>query len=131
MKAELNQHNRIKRDENYEVLNSIKNRISQKIQAEFDAEIKDIKSENEKYWEEEKVFKEEARQILLKITPQTKLKVSTQVGRGSKIIQTYEGNLERKFEWRDGTFNFISPNNYDGKPFTIGFSCLQSIEIIN
>ena len=129
-KVELHQDIRIKRDENYEVLRSIEERISAQIRAEFQAEVSDMKTENDNFHKQDKEFREQAKELLKTITPQTLLKVKTQVGRGSTVIQEYEGRIERNFKYNDGTFNFISPDKYDGKPFTIGFSCLQSIEVI-
>ena len=40
------------------------------------------------------------------------------------------GHIERNFMHGDGCFNFITPDKLDGRPFTIGFSCLFSIEIV-
>ena len=130
MKVALNKDVRIKRDENYEVLRSIEQKISDRIRAEFANEISDIKAENEKFHTEDKSFREQAKELLKTITTETLLKVKTQVGKGSTIIQEYTGHIERNFKYNDGTFNFVSPDKYDGKPFTIGFSCLLSIEVL-
>lgn len=130
-KVELHQDIRIKRDENYQVLKTIEDRISAKIRAEFESEVSAIRAENDTFHKKDNEFREEARELLKTITPQTLLKVRTQVGIGSKVIQEYEGHIEKNIKYNDGTFNFISPDIHDGKPFTIGFSCLQSIEIID
>lgn len=130
MKAELSKDVRIKRDLNYEVLRSIESRISAQIRAEFESEVSAIRGENEKFHKEDKDFREQAKEILRKITPETLVKVKTQVGKGSEVVQRYTGHIERDFKYSDGTFNFISPGKYDGKPFTIGFSCLLSIEVL-
>ena len=129
-KVELHQDIRIKRDENYEVLRSIEQRISERIRSEFQAEVSDMKAENENFHKQDKEFVEQAKELLKTITPETLLRVKTQVGRGSTIIQEYEGHIQRNFKYNDGSFNFISPGKYDGRPFTIGFSCLLSIEVI-
>lgn len=130
-KVELNKDIRIKRDENYQVLKNIEDRISAKIRAEFESEVSAIRAENDTLYQKDNEFREEARELLKTITPQTLLKVRTQVGVCSKVIQEYKGHIEKNIKYNDGHFNFISPDKHDGKPFTIGFSCLQSIEIID
>lgn len=131
MKVEISKNARIKRDENYEVLRSLEQEISNRIRAEFANEVQGIKKENENYHEMEKSFREQAKELLKNVTPETLLRVKTQVGHNSTIINEYTGHIERKFNWyKDGTFDFISPDKYEGKPFTIGLSCLLSIEIL-
>lgn len=129
-KIELHKDNRIKRIENYVVLKSIENKISEKIRKEFEGETLDIRLENDTLFKQEKEFINQAKEFLTKITPQTSLRVKTQVGKDSDVIQQYEGHIEKTFRMYDSTLNFICKDFLDGKPFTIGFSCLQSIEII-
>jgi len=130
MKAELSKDVRIRRNLNYDVLHSIERRISNQIRAEFESEISDIKGENEKFYKEERDFMEQTKKILRKISPQTLVRVRTQVGKNSEVIQEYIGHIQREFKYNDGTFNFISTGEYDDKPFTIGFSCLLSFEVL-
>lgn len=130
MKVELSKSVRIKKDENYEALQSIEREISNRIKAEYQNEVSALKSENERLHTEDKAFREQAKKFLRNVTPATLLKVQTQVGRGSTIIQEYTGYIEKPFGYSDGTFNFCSPDNYDGRPFTIGLSCLLSIETV-
>ena len=127
-KVELSEHIRIKRDENYEVLRTLKETISQKIRAEFESETKGVSDENESFHKQDKEFREKASELLKTLNTQTKLKVKTQVGRGSTLIHEYEGYLRRKYT--DGVFDFIDESKYDGKPFSIGLSCLLSIEVV-
>ncbi len=129
-RAELSKNIRIKRDENYEILRLIEQRVSDRIRAEFANEISDIQLENKKNLEEEKLFREQAKEILKTATTETLLKVETQVGKGSTVIQEYTGRIDKQFKYNDGTFNFICSDKYEGKPFTIGFSCLLSIEVL-
>lgn len=130
-KAELNKDNRIKRDENHEVLNTIEAAIAKRIRAEYSEEIKALRDENENCYAEEKVFRSNVQELLKSVDITTKLKVVTQVGKGSTILNTYVGHLEKKPEFYPTSFNFISPDrDNELRPFTIGFSCLQSIEII-
>ncbi len=92
-----------------------------------------FKKENAELYAAELAFREEAKKILLSCTPTvsgTILRVSTQTGRRSSIVRKYIGNLEYKFGYSDSTFNFVDRKYNDGKPFTIGFSCLLSIEIV-
>jgi hypothetical protein len=130
MKAELNAGNRIKRLENYEAMEAIRIEISKRIQLEYSKELKAYTDENEKLYVDEKSFFKEVQIILNSVDVSTKLKVVTQVGKGSTVLNTYEGHIEKKIGYRDTYFNFCCEERYDGKPFTIGFSCLVSIEIL-
>lgn len=133
-KAELNKDNRIKRSENHHVMESISNTISAKIKKEYEEEVSAYHEENEKYYKDEKEFFIHVNEVLKKVIPkETKVKVITQVGPGSTILDQYVGTIEKldKYgyvKW----FNFISEDrDNDMKPFTIGLSCLQSIEILD
>lgn len=131
MKAELNKDNRIKRMENYEAMDSIRKEIAARIQLELGKELSAYTEENEKSVKEEKEFYKEVSKILRDSDVGTRLKVVTQVGKGSTILNEYVGNLAYKPEYSATHFNFISEQrDNDGKPFTIGFSCLQSIEVL-
>lgn len=130
MKAELNKDNRIKRSENSEVIDAIRLEISKRIQKEFAKELKVYNDENEKFYADEKAFFKEVETILKSVDVTTKLRVVTQVGKGSTMLNAHEGHIEKKLGYGDTHFNFCCEERYDGKPFTIGFSCLQSIEIL-
>jgi len=130
MKAEQSKYTRIKINENYEVLRSIEQEISNRIKLEFASEIQGLKAENDLLYKEEKAFIDQAKEILKRANTTTLLKVKTQTGKNSELIREYTGTIQSEFNCYDSIFNFISPNNYDGKPFSIGFSCLLSIEII-
>ncbi len=132
MKAELNKDNRIKCSENYENLRAIEQEISARIRSEYTDETLALRNECDKYVKEEKAFYEEVKNVLLKCDITTKLKVVTQTGKNSTVLNTYVGTLEKNFDrWGGNWFNFISSDrNNDCRPFTIGFSCLQSIEVL-
>jgi len=130
MKAELNKDIRIKRLENYEAMEAIRTEISKRIQKEFAKELKAYNDENEKSYTDEKAFFKEVETILKSVDVNTKLRVVTQVGKGSTVLNAYEGHIEKKLGYGDTHFNFCCETKFDGKPFTIGFSCLQSIEIL-
>ena len=130
-KLELNKGNKPKIYENYDLLKAIERKISEKIRSEFSSEISAIREENELLLLEERTFSENVRDLLLTIDTSTQLKVVTQIGVNGSVLNEYNGKLQRKYKYGDGYFNFISEDrNNDNKPFTIGFSCLQSIEII-
>jgi formylmethanofuran dehydrogenase subunit E-like metal-binding protein len=131
-KVELNKDNRIKRYENHETMDKIRQQIAHRINTEFTSECSNLLLENTRNYDLEKQFIKDARELLLTINTDTLLKVTTQVGKNAEILHTYTGHLEKDFSYRSlGTFNFISVDrDNDNKPFTIGFSCLQSIEII-
>ena len=129
MKTELSKFNRIKRDENYKLINSINTTIKQRIESENNYELQILREENSNLVADEKEFYKEVANLLNSITTKDLVKVVTQVGEGSKILNEYVGHIQHNY--KDGSvFNFISESR-DNKPFTIGFSCLQSIEIIN
>lgn len=131
MKAELNEFTRTKKYQNYEVIQSINDTIAERIKAEYNAELTALKEENETLRKEEKAFEEEARKVLMAITPQTKIRIKTQVGKNGTIVNTYEGHIEYKLGYGFGVFNMVCATRYDGKPFTIGMSCLVSIEVLD
>jgi hypothetical protein len=129
MKASLSKDVRIKKDENYSLLTDIQREIQARVQAEYQSQTKALHVENDGFRELEKAFIEQAKYILVKLIPQhTPIKVTVQVGKGSTILRDHEGTIQKPFYMSDGYFNMIDPTYNDGKPFTIGFSCLQSIE---
>jgi len=131
MKAELNKDNRIKRSENYEAMEAIRTEIAKRIQLEYAKELKAYSDEIEKSVEDQRDFYKDVTNILNNVTTETNLRVVTQVGHNSTVLNTYEGHIEKKISYGQSHFNFISEQRDNGgKPFTIGFSCLQSIEII-
>jgi hypothetical protein len=133
MKASLNKDNRIKRDENYAQLKSIRNTITTRINLEYNSELKSLGLENEKLLKSEYEFYDSVWEILNSITKETKVKVGTQVGPGSSILNEYIGTVDNiPLVWNGQKyFDFISKDrDNDEKPFTIGFSCLRSIEVI-
>lgn len=133
MKAFLNKDNRIKRDENFAQLKSIRSTIANRINMEYNSELKSIGLENEYLLKEEYAFYDSVWEILNAINKETKLKVSTQVGSGSLILHEYIGTVANlPLVWSGQKyFDFISKDrDNDERPFTIGFSCLRAIEVI-
>lgn len=132
MKIQLSKNVRIKRDYNYKLLaakTASKYKMSNRVN---DSELSALRDENSNLHMEDKAFREEAKKLLRTITPDTPLKVKTQIGKDSTIIHEYNGHIEKKFGYNDGHFNFISPDrDNECKPFTIGLSCLLSIEVID
>lgn len=126
----LDQFNRIKRMENHEAAEKIRITISNRINKEYNQETRALRDENENLYAEEKVFNKQVQELLNGITPATPLRVITQVGPGDKIFNTYTGHLQKDPGFMPTYFNFVSPER-NNKPFTIGFSCLQSIEILD
>lgn len=129
-KVVLNKDVRIKRDENYFVLDSIRKVISNRINAEYLSETSALQKEVRESHDQESKFIEDVRLFLKGVNELTPLKISVQVGPGSTIIHQYTGFLEKKVGFGDKWFNFTSKErDNECKPFTVGFSCLQSIEI--
>lgn len=129
-KAELNKDVRIKCIENYEEMENIRKKISARIQKEYADEIKAYNEENERFYAEEKVFYKEVEAILKSLDLNAKLRVVTQVGKGSTVLNTYEGHIDKHLGYGNTHFEFCSEQKNGGRPFTIGFSCLQSIEVL-
>lgn len=127
-KVSMSKDNRIKLRQNYEALDSIKREITKRVEQEYSVELKALEEENKYFRDEEVRLKKDAKDFLLSVNAKTKLKVCVQVGEGGRIINEYVGTLQRDFTRYDTYFNFIDPTYLDGKPFTIGFSCLLSIE---
>ena len=116
--------------ENHESMEKIRKDIAARINKEFNAETRALREENERSYDEEKEFVKQVQELLKSITPATPLRVVTQVGPGSTILNTYTGHIEKDPGFMPKWFNFVSPER-NNKPFTIGFSCLQSIEILD
>jgi hypothetical protein len=129
-KLELPKITRMKRMENYVELAKIEAEISKRIRAEYTDEINALRGENEKLLDEERDFYVSVSSLLKNVDTSTKLKVVTQTGKDSDFFRTYVGHIERRVGVFDKSFDFVSPDAYEGRPFTIGFSCLQSIEIL-
>ena len=130
-KVALIAENRQRYYENHEVLTGIKAKISERVQREFEKEAGDIKAENDRLFSNEKRFSQLAKKMLSSCTTETKLKISTQVGKNGSVVHEYTGTLQRRVTERDGTFNFIDPNAFNGGPFTVGYSCLLSVEVLD
>ncbi len=131
-KVELNKDNRIKRSENYNLLNSIKANISARIHTEFNNEITALRNENDVFLKEEKEFYAQVLDILKNVQPDTLLKIVSQTGIKSNRLTEYTGYLIKTYGTNATVFDFVSNDrDNDMRPFTVGFSCLQSIEILN
>lgn len=130
-KVELNKDVRIKRDENYEVIENIRKVIAWRINAEYRSEIYGIQDEIDGFIKAERQFYQDCKDFFKNVTIADKLKVVVQVGKGSKELFEYTGFLEKPLRFNDTLFNFISKErDNDLKPFTIAFSCLQSVELL-
>ena len=132
MKAILNKDNRIKRDENSEQLQAIEQEIAQRIRAEYKSELLALRTENTDLFSLEKIFRTEAQEILSKLTTHSVVIVKTQTGKGSTRINEYKGSIQKEVTKYETWFNFISKDrDNDERPFTIGLSCLLSIDVIS
>ena len=130
MEARLSREVRIKRDENYIILKNIEDGIRERVRKEYESETKALREENSTLTQTEKEFRKEANDILSFVSSEATLKVETQVGPGSTIVREHIGHLAKPFRPGDGYFDMRAMDYNDGKPFTIGFSCLMSIEVI-
>lgn len=132
MKAELNKEIRIKASINREEMDMIRMKITARINQEYAKELNAYEIENKKFYQEENVFHFKVYELLRCVDTNTKLRIVTQVGKNSSVLNEYIGHLEYEPDLDDTYFNFISEQKgKDERPFTIGFSCLQSIEVID
>jgi len=131
-KVELHKDIRVKRRNNYDQLKDIEQLIAKRIAAEYNMERNALRAENDAFNADEKSFYERVSDLLHSCGVETKFRVVTQTGPLSGTLREYTGVLSKQYvQYRDHSmFDFIDPNFLDGKPFTIGFSCLQSIEVI-
>jgi hypothetical protein len=129
MEAKLNQFVRTKGYENSETMTEIRRRITEEVELILGVETKHLQEENKQLRDEELAFRENAKPII-KHAYETKalVGVKTQVGPKGSIIHEYVGHVEKLYS--SDCFNFVDPNEFDGKPFTIGLSCLLSIKIL-
>jgi len=128
MKVEMSKDVRTTKNANYEILSNIEREIKSRIQDEFLSETTAIRKENENLVAHEKMFYGIADELLCTLQPTDEIKIESQVGPGGSIVNTYVGHLEFPYRKGDKMFNMVSPDKLDGKPFTVGFSCLLSIE---
>jgi hypothetical protein len=128
--VKLDKEIRIRKYLNYSAMDDLRKEITHKVEAEYSEQIKDYKSENVKLLTEEREFMLNARRFLLTCDKKTKLGIMTQVGPGGSVIQYYEGYLEKKMDRNLTAFNFCCPSERGGAPFTVGMSCLMSVEKI-
>ena len=128
MKAGMNKDVRVIRTGNYEILRKIETEIKMRVQNEYLAETDALRKENEDLLTTEKQFYDEAEAVLNSLKYGEQIRVETQVGPGGSIVNTYVGHIESPYRNGRKMFNMISDDKLNGKPFTIGFSCLLSIE---
>jgi hypothetical protein len=131
MEATLNKFVRTKTSQNYEVIDEIRKRIRERIEAEYSEELNALRDENQYFYQKEKVFRDQAKEVVKSAyTHKNRILVKTQVGKNGSIIHEYIGHIEKIYSGGD-CFDMIDTEIHDGKPFTIGLSCLLSIKILN
>lgn len=128
-KAKINSEVRVKKWKNYEQLDMLKDEIKKRIEAEYCSEIKALEVENRLLYAQEVVFKNIAKSVLKNLKPDTQIKVITQTGKNQSVLVEHVGTIEKPYDG-GSYFNMIDDGYNGGKPFTIGFSCLQLIQIL-
>jgi len=109
-------------------LQAIESRISERIRAEFESEISEIKSEKDNLWAIEKQFRADAIGLVKTLVPGDRIRVKTTWGKNDENEQEYIGVFTKKL--LSDCFNMVAENtNYKGE-FTIGSSCLSYIEVL-
>jgi hypothetical protein len=130
MEAKLDKFVRIKGYENSEAMTDIRRRITEEVELRFAEEANVLRDENKAFREEELEFRKAGYEIAeYAYKNKSSVKVATQTGRGGTLIREYVGYVESLYE-SSKCFNFVTKDEYDGKPFTIGMSCLLSIKIL-
>jgi len=126
--AILNPFVRQKYSENFEEIAKIREKIKIEIDEKVAGEIKLYREENDRLIKEEKEFKSLAASVMKDaFNTKSRVIVSSQTGRNGSTIREYRGYITKMYD--DYAFDLSAENYNDGKPFTIGLSCLQSIEI--
>lgn len=130
MEAKLDEFVRTKGYENSEAMTEIRRRITEEVELQFAVEAGHLRDENKAFRELELAFRKEGARIA-KHAFKTKalVGVKTQTGRGGSLIREYVGQVVNLYSDGD-CFDLADPNVYDGKPFTIGSSCLLSIKVL-
>ena len=128
MRIEISKDVRIKIRENFLAIEGIEKRISARIRAEFQPEIDSLRAEAKALHEQDREFGKNAMEFI-KANQVSKKRIVTQTGpNGGDILREHVGHV---VSFDRHTFNFSSPDFLDGKEFTVGYSCLQSIENVD
>jgi hypothetical protein len=126
MKAAIDPTIRQDQDIYYTALQTIKDEIARKINAEYHDQTKALRTSLDELLNEQKAFVVLAKEVLRQIPVGAKIFVITQNGKGSSNIVEHRGTLVSK-NVENGIFNM--KDDPDGKPFTIALNCcLVSIE---
>ena len=128
-KLEIQKDLRVRRREISEQLQTLRSSIEKQYQLES----KKLRNERDKISEAEMQFIDEISQLFKdKVTVGTRIKVTTQVGpNGGTILNTYTGKVTKIYNHSKPCFDLSDSSYMNGKEFTIGSSCIQSIELIN
>ncbi len=131
MKIELSKQNRI----SARTLSNEKQAIINKHMAVANIELNEIRKQMDELYATEREFRQEASNLLKTLKQGDVVNIAVQVGpNGSEIIHRYE-NAEIEsvsvINFSVNTFNVSVKEINEGKPFTIGLSCLLSIEKIS
>lgn len=130
MKTSMSPEVRIMMSEHYNALSNIKQIVENRVRAEFANETSAIRGEIESLLSLERDFKSLVESTLTGIDKTQMIRIETQVGPGSTIVNTYDGYLEKQYLKGTGYFNFICADKNSSKPFTVGLSCLLSVETL-
>lgn len=120
---------------NRRILSNEKQAIIDRHMAAANIELKDIKEQWDKNFNEEVEFCKKVTDILTNVKYKQKANIKTQVGpNGGETINDYpNATIESVsiINYKVNVFNVTHPDAYEGKPFSIGLSCLLSIELID
>ena len=113
-------------------VDQVRKEISLRIQKEYTETVKAFSNEREDLFQEQlnfiKSISEMFRNDIIKVG--TKIKVTTQTGpNGGDVLTDYEGTVEHIYDKYKPCFDLSDKNYYEGRKFTIGSSCIQSIEV--
>lgn len=107
--------------------------VDKKYQAIANAENKDLRTQRDDLWKEEADFRNKASDFIKTLSRGDLVHVQTQVGPdGGIIIHDYPDAVIETVDviaTKVNTFNISDPSAHEGRPFTIGLSCLLSIKL--
>jgi len=130
---EIDENVRIDKFRVFKELKKIHENISESIKEEME-KANVLEETKYNYFKKERKFIKEITELFRSIKVGQKVKITTQVGKDQKTLIKNQGKITDISFSTNGlnlnTFNIIDPNDGNGKEFTVGLGCLQSIKLI-
>lgn len=131
---QIDKNIRIRARELSDIIQEEERKVSRRIRKESEPLTKALREERESLWKIEKDFRESFNKLFKEktIVVGTEIVVEVQVGpNGGEIIRSHKGKVMKIYNHSDVCFDLSDPDFINGKKFTIGGSCVKSIQVIN